>query len=197
MKKTLVLVMATLMTFGVVGCNSNKAKGDETKLEQGVDKVGETAEKVKEDVKAIFFGEMGKSGAFDIKILEVSETDTIKSGVEANDKKIKDKFIVVKLEVKNNTKDAIAYTKSDFVLKNTKDNKEYTRSESSQIANKREIEMNKDLNHIGVDTKIEAETTKNTYIAFEVPKDVAISDTVLINKNAASNDKAVQYKLVK
>ncbi|SHH56458.1 protein of unknown function [Clostridium collagenovorans DSM 3089] len=208
MKKTLALVIATLMTLGVVGCGEKAVEEGKTKVEEGAEKtkegVKDTAEKVKDgaekvgdEIKAVTFGDMKKSGHFDIKVIEATEADVIKSGDGSNDKTTENKFIIVKLEMKNNSKEAVAYETSDFMLKYMKDQKEYKNSEAADIANDREKNTNKDMNYITAGEKIDGETTKNTFVVFEVPKDVTISDSVVMSKNAGSEGKTIEFKLAK
>lgn len=135
-------------------------------------------------------GEEGTSGNWSIKVLEVNETNTIQGGNSSDDKTTSEKFIVVKLQMKNISKQPVQYSSKEFMLGSMKDKSQYTINDTAfsamQSANGKETIYKQNNNFVGVYDDVNPNTTKQTYIVFEVPKDMNISDCVLMNANGSA-----------
>ncbi|WP_097025431.1 DUF4352 domain-containing protein [Clostridium peptidivorans] len=200
-KQTIITVVAVLVAFIVgyfVGDSSaiNRVnKQVDSKIASQQDKNKEESneepkQEEKEEAKIYKLGEEGTSGSWNIKVLEAKETNTIVGGNSSDKVTTKEKFIVIKLQMKNLSKQAAEYSAKEFALGNMKDKTQYNITdvafEAMGNANSKETIYNKNSNFIGVYSDINPNTTKQTYIVFEVPKDMTISDSVLINSNGGS-----------
>lgn len=149
----------------------------------------QTAQEKKEDAKIYKVGEEGASGNWSIKVLEVKETDTVQAGNSSDNITTSQKFVVVKLQMKNISKQPAQYSPKEFALGNTKDKSQYTINDNAfhamGAANQNETIYNKNGEFIGVYDDINPNMTKQTYISFEVNKELNISDCVLMNKNGS------------
>lgn len=145
----------------------------------------------KEDTKIYKIGEEGASGNWNIKVLEVNETDTVQAGNSSDNKTTKEKFIVIKLQMKNISKQPVEYSSKEFMLGNMKDKSQYDINDSAfkamGAANSREKIYNNNGEFIGVYDDVNPNTTKQTYIVFETSKDFNIADCVLLNKNGSGD----------
>lgn len=145
----------------------------------------------KEDTKMYKFGEEGTSGNWNIKVLEVNETDTVQGGNSSDNKTTKEKFIVIKLQMKNIAKQPVQYSPKEFMLGNMKDKSQYNINDSAfnamGAANSKEKIYNNNDGHMGVYDDVNPNTSKQTYIVFEVSKDFNIADCILINKNGSGD----------
>lgn len=136
----------------------------------------------------IKIGEEGASGNWSIKVLEVKEVTTIEAGNASDNKTTKDKYIVIKLEMKNLAKSPIEYSPLEFLLGDSKTKNQYeVNTDAMGAANGKETIYKKNGNFVGMYTKVNPGMSKQTYIIFEVPKDVSISEGVLLNTNAGAN----------
>lgn len=162
-------------------------------IEVNKEKVGTNKEKD----KVYKIGEEGKVGSWSIKVLEAKETNVVQGGNSSNNKTTKDKFIVIKLQMKNISKQPVQYNAKEFMLGNMKDKAQYTINdvafEAMGSANSNESIYKRNSDFIGVYKDVNPNTTKQTYIVFEVPKDMNISDSVLINAN--NNSEPVGFYL--
>lgn len=133
-------------------------------------------------------GEEGASGNWNIKVLEANETDTVQGGDSSDNKTTKEKFIVLKLQMNNISKNPAQYSEREFKLENTKDKTQYnTAFEAMQTANSKEKIYNENNNFIGAYDDTNPNTPKQTYIIFEVPKNTNVSDCILMNKNGTGD----------
>lgn len=157
-----------------------------------------TTETKNEEAKIYKLGEEGTSGNWNIKVLEVTETNTVIAGNSSDNVKTNDKFIVVKLELKNVSKTPVQYSANEFMLGNMKDKSQYTVNDTAfnamQATNSKETIYNNNGNFVGVYTDVNPNTSKKTYIVFEVPKDMSIADCVLLNTNGNSNSTGFYLK---
>ena len=161
------------------GINSNVEKKHEEKNKYVVEEKENRTEP-----KIYKLGEEGTSGNWSIKVLEATETNIIEAGNSADNKTTNDKFIVVKLQIKNISKSANKYSSNEFLLGDIKDKSQYkVHFDAMAAANNKESIYNKNNDFVGVYTDINPNTSKETYIIFEIPKDISLSDCVLINGN--------------
>lgn len=156
--------------------------------EAAVDKEKSETNKAKDKVYKI--GEEGKVGNWNIKILEVKETNVVQGGNSSSNKTTKDKFVVIKLQMENISKQPVQYSAKEFMLGNMKDKTQYTVNDvafsAMGAANNNESIYKRNSDFVGVYTDVNPNTSKQTYIVFEVPKDMNISDGVLINANGGA-----------
>lgn len=148
----------------------------------------------KEDKKIYKAGEEGKSGNWNVKVLDAQETTTIQGGDSSDNKTTSQKFIIIKLQMTNTSQSPIQYSPKEFELGNLKDKKQYQANmDAGETANQKETIYNKNSEFTGVYDDVNPNTPKQTYIVFEVPKDFNIADGILINANG--NSDAVGYNL--
>lgn len=148
----------------------------------------------KKDPKIYQFGQEGVSGDWDIKVLEAKEADTIEAGNSEDNIKSSLKFIIVKLEMKNISKEPIQYSPEEFILGNMNDKTQYKADLNAMLtANGKETIYNRNNNFIGAYEDVNPNTPKETYVIFEVPKEVKIENCVLVNGN--NNSEGVGYYL--
>lgn len=162
----------------------------DVKVANQQEKTMKKKEEEKKETKIYKLGEDGITGNWNIKALEVKETDTVEGGNSSHNKTTKDKFIVIKLQMKNVSKQPVQYSPREFMLGNIKDKTQYTINdtafEAMSSANGKETIFNRNSDFIGVYTDVNPNTTKQTYVVFEVPKDMNIPDSVLINANGGA-----------
>lgn len=145
------------------------------------DTTNSTSTKSKES-KNYKFNEEGKSGNWNIKVLDSQETTTIQGGNSSDNKTTEQKFIVVKLQMTDVDSVPHQYSPTEFILGNAKDKKQYnTAFEAMQTANGKETIYNQNNSFFGTYDDINPSTPKQTYIIFEVAKDFNIADGVLIH----------------
>lgn len=138
--------------------------------------------------KSYKFGEEGKSGDWNIKVLGSQDTTTIQAGDSYHNKTSKQKFIIIKLQMTNIDSTLHHYETNKFILENAKDKKQYSASlEAMEAANQKETVYNKNNKFFGVYDDINPNTPKQTYVVFEVPKDFNIVDGVLVYGSNNSN----------
>lgn len=136
----------------------------------------------KKETKSIKLNEGAAAGDLGIKVLEAKEGTSISN--EAGSSKPSGKFIIIKLELKNNGQSAIEYKADDFGLKNSKAIYEVDDNAFEALGdlNSQEKIYNENKNFVGVYDKFNAGITKNTYIVFDVPKETKTEDLKLIVK---------------
>ncbi|MBK5243358.1 DUF4352 domain-containing protein [Clostridium sp.] len=161
--------------------------------------VAETVAPVKTEPKeenkvATKIGSEATSGSWNIKILEAKEATVVKGGDSSDNKTTKEKFIVLKLQMKNITTAPVQYAPTEFMLGDIKSKSQYnTAFEAMQTANSNEIIYKENSEFIGVYDDANPNMPKQTYIIFEVPKTFNIADGVLINANSGAE--AVGYSI--
>lgn len=174
--------------------SANLGKKDDSKKE-----VPKQAEKSKE-IAPIAFNQNSDAGNWNIKVLEASEKDVIK----ARDKYDHDittdgKFLILKLELKNIKTAPVQYGNNDFALKDKKTNAVYQCGDNGfkviQQLNATETIYNKNTSFIGIYDNVNPGMTKNTYIAFELPKDASIDNLVLGCLNDGNRNAPVFFNL--
>lgn len=134
------------------------------------------------------FGEEGKSGNWNIKVLDSQEATTIQGGDNYNNKATKQKFIIIKLQMTDIDSTLHQYATNEFILRNAKNKKQYSASlEAMDAANQKETIYNKNSDFFGVYDDISPNTPKQTYVVFEVPKDFNVADGVLIHGTSNSD----------
>lgn len=170
-------------------------------ISQGVEttKVAETIAPVKEAPKekskiAIKLGSEAISGSWSIKVLESKEATTVKGGNSSDNKTTKEKFIIVKLQMKNITTSPVQYAPTEFMLGDMKSGSQYNvNTDAMGAANGNEIIYKENGEFIGIYDDVNPNIPKQTYIIFEVPKAFNSADGVIINTN--SNAEAVGYSI--
>ncbi|MBU3195643.1 DUF4352 domain-containing protein [Clostridium algidicarnis] len=189
---TIGLVIAAFIVGYFVGDSSainrvNKVTDSKVTSKQADGTKVEKQEEKKPEQKTYKIGEEGTSGNWNIKVLEVKEANTVQGGSSSDNRTTNEKFIIVKLEMKNTSKQPIQYSSREFMLGNIKDKSQYTINDTAfnamGSANSNETIYKKNSDFVGVYTDVNPNTTKQTYIVFEVPKDMNISDSVLISAN--------------
>ena len=151
-------------------------------------------EQPKQEPKIIDVGTVQKSGDWDIKVLESKESSEINTGNSGGSIKTTDKFIIVKLELKNMSNAKVEYSYDNFTLLHSNKSSYESHMDSASKLNSDEKIYKKNNSFIGVYDDVNPGTTKNTYISFEVPKDLSIEDFILVN-NKSLNDELIAFKL--
>lgn len=197
MKKNTKLIIGAIVIF-VVGY----FVGDTVAISRVNKQIGKSAEKQvsstkeeikeeKKDIKSYKIGEQGAVGNLGVKIIEVKESNEISN--EAGKAAPSGKFVLIKLEMKNNGEQAIDYNPSDFQLKNNKTIYEVDDNAFEAIGNlnSQETIYNKNEKFVGAYDKFNAGIAKNSYVVFDVPKETKIEALKLITKH----NKEVQFNL--
>lgn len=191
-KRLIIEILCGVVIF-VIGYSIGKQAAlnrvDKT-LAKVANKIGEpttkksTAIRTKDDIKnkksKIYkVGEEGQSGAWNIKVLDTRETNTIDGG-DGENKTTQQKFIAAHLQMTNKESAAAEYSPDDFALVNFKTKAQYNINlEAIEAANQKETIYNQNGNFFGIYDKINPNLPKQTYLVFEVPNDFNISDGVL------------------
>jgi len=137
---------------------------------------------------SIKVGEEHTSGSWNIKILDAQETTTVKSGNSSDNITTKEKFIVLKLQMKNITEAPVQYAPTEFMLGDMNSKSRYNSNlDALQEMNSNEIIYKSNGEFIGVYDDISPNMPKQTYIVFEVPKSFNIKDGILINENSGAD----------
>ncbi|KEH90623.1 DUF4352 domain-containing protein [Clostridium botulinum] len=187
---TVVLVIVAFIVGFFVGDNSavnriNKLDNNKQLTQQTNSTPTTESQENKTKSKICKKGEESSCGDFNLKILDANETTTVEAGNKSDNKTTNEKFIVCKVSIKNISKQPKQYKSTDFILGNMKDKAQYTINDAAfsamSSANGKETIYNKNNNFVGVYKDINPNTTKQTYLIFEVPKDFNISDGVLIS----------------
>jgi len=80
------------------------------------------------------------------------------------------------------------YAPTEFMLGDIKSNSQYaTNLDALQSANSNEIIYKEDSEFIGVYDDVNPNMPKQTYVIFEVPKDMVITDGVMTNVNGGAD----------
>ncbi|EPY6491401.1 DUF4352 domain-containing protein [Clostridium sporogenes] len=194
MKKNTKLMIGAIVIF-VIGYfigDATAISRVKKQIGQGAEKeVSSTKEVVKEEKKDIKAGEQSPVGNLGVKILEAKESTAISN--ESGKSTPSGKFIVIKLELKNNGEEATEYNTREFALKKDKTIYEVDDNAFEALGqlNSQETIYNKNSNFIGAYDKFNSGITKNAYIAFDVPKETKIEDLKLITKH----NKGIQFNL--
>lgn len=144
--------------------------------------------------KVYKLGEEGKSGNWNIKVLDAKEATTIEGGDSSDNKTTSQKFIIVKLQMTDVAQTPQQYSTDNFMLGDIKTKNQYKPNmDAGGTANKKETIYNNNNEFFDVYEDINPNTPKQTYIAFEVPKDINIADCIIINSN--NNSDAVGFNL--
>jgi|GEM_PF-3187630 len=171
-RKVICAFAVLLLAFIFSGCTS---QGTETQYDNTFPK---TIYKV---------GEEGTSGNWNMKVLDVSETNTVQSGDISYKVTTNENFIVVTLQMKNIAGYTTMYTSREFLLRKINSEAVYNINNTSfnamAAANGKEKVYSENSNFIGVNDEVGSGITKKTYIIFEVPKGTSAADYMLINKN--------------
>jgi len=196
-KQTIITIIVVVLAF-VIGffvgdssaINRVNKQIDSANTGETVDSENTTKEESKEEIKSIQLNEEAQAGDLGIKVLESKESTTVSN--EAGKSTPAGKFIIIKLELKNNGKEATEYDTHDFKLKNNDTLYEVDDNSFDALGNlnSQETIFNKNSKFIGVYNKFNAGITKNTYIVFDVPKEAKIENLKLIveqNKNIEFN----------
>ena len=194
MKKITSLVCTIAMLIVLGGCSSSKPT-----LVTPTATTAETVAPVKtepeeENKVATKIGSEATSGSWSIKILEAKEANVVKGGNSSDNKTTKEKFIVLKLQMKNITTAPVQYSPTEFMLGDIKSKSQYnTAFEAMQTASSKEIIYKENSEFIGVYEDVNPNMKKQTYIIFEVPKTFNIAEGVMINANSGAE--AVGYSI--
>ncbi|AJD26982.1 DUF4352 domain-containing protein [Clostridium botulinum] len=194
MKKNFKLIIGGLIIFiaGYFIGDATAIGRVNKQIGQSTDKqVSSTKEEVKEEKKDIKAGEQSPVGNLGVKILEAKESTAISN--ESGKSTPSGKFIVIRLELKNNGEEATEYNTNEFALKKDKTVFEVDDNAFEALGqlNSQETIYNKNSNFIGAYDKFNSGITKNTYIAFDVPKETKVEDLKLITKH----NKGIQFNL--
>ncbi|KOY66372.1 DUF4352 domain-containing protein [Clostridium sporogenes] len=194
MKKNFKLIIGGLIIFiaGYFIGDATAIGRVNKQIDQSVDKqVSSTKEEVKEEKKDVKFGEQSPVGNLSIKILEAKENGAISN--ESGKSTPSGKFIVIKLDIKNNGEEATGYEPHEFKLNDGK--KTYEVDDNSFEAlghlNSQESIFRENKNFIGSYDKINAGINKSTFLVFDIPKDVKIDNLKLITEH----NKGIQFNL--
>ena len=150
-----------------------------------VESVASAKEESKEESKvSTKVGEEATSGSWSIKILDAKEATSVQSGDSSDNKTTKEKFIILKLQMKNITQIPVQYSPGEFTLGDTKTKSQYNVNfDALQAANGNETIYKQNGDFIGVYNDVNPNMPKQTYIIFEVPKSFNIAEGVMINAN--------------
>lgn len=172
MKKIICLLASALMIFALTGCDDNSDKTQNKSNSQS-----ESGSKEK-PVEYIKLGEIARNDKWEVKILEVSETNIIEgNGKHDEDLTTNEKFVVIKLEMKNISESPCDYSPNDFGVATDKavydiDDVAFN---GMQNLNAKETVYNKNTSFIGMYDKVNPGMTKNTFIVFNVPNNIDIT----------------------
>ncbi|WP_039222505.1 DUF4352 domain-containing protein [Clostridium novyi] len=184
---TIVLVIIAFIVGFFVGDNSavNRINNSNNNKQLTQEANSTSTQNQETKSKVCKKGNESTCGDFSLKILDSKETTTIEAGNKSDNKTTKEKFIVCKVSLKNISKQPKQYRSTDFILGNMKDKSQYTINDAAfsamSSANGKETIYNKNNNFVGVYKDINPNTSKQTYLVFEVPKDFNIADGVLIS----------------
>lgn len=189
-KQIIITSLIAIITFIVgffVGDSSainrvNKQIGSNVASQQS--KPVATNDKPKEAAKEVKLTEPAAVGKVELKVLEAKESDAISN--KAGNSTPSGKFIIIKLELKNNGDQATEYNTRDFKLKKDKTIYEVDDNAFDALGhlNSQEKIYNENKNFIGVYDKFNAGISKNTYIVFDVSKETKLEDLKLtVNQN--------------
>lgn len=190
MKKRLIIEIVCGIIIFVVGYFVGDASAIkrvntavDNKVSQEATSTQTAASDTKSDEQKIYkLGEEGASGNLVMKVLGVQETNTIEGGDSSQTKTTTQKYIVVKLQLTNKAQAAIQYSYDDFVLGDSKTKTQYkANTDAGTTANNKETIYKENNEFVGELDDINPNTPKQTYIAFEVPKDFNLQNAVLIN----------------
>lgn len=140
-------------------------------------------ESKKEDAKVIPFNQEEDLGNIGLKVLNVEETEQVSNKRDSISSS--GKFIVIELSLKNNAKQAIEYDPNQLELVSN-DGVVYqvddVAFQAGQKLNSQETIYNKNKDFIGFYDKFNSGLTKNTYVVFDVPKELNLDNTKLVIK---------------
>lgn len=180
----LIIIVIILIAIGSSGSSSSNSSNDNSNNKS-------QTQETKSSNKVVKFSEQSKVGDVKFKILKVKETKNISN--EAGKSKANGKFIIIELQLKNESKDPVQYSSDDFTLNN--DGKSFESDDNSFDAsenmNSQETIYNNNKDFIGVYDKFNPGLTKKTYLVFDVPKDLNLSKTNLI----IAKDDDIQFAL--
>lgn len=135
----------------------------------------------KEEAKVIPLNQEEDLGNIGLKVLNVKETEQVNN--ESDSISSSGKFIVIELSLKNNAKQAVEYNPNQLELVSN-DGVVYqvddVAFQAGQKLNSQETIYNKNKDFIGFYDKFNSGLTKNTYVVFDVPKDLNIDNTKLV-----------------
>ncbi|KAJ53616.1 hypothetical protein BD780_003219 [Clostridium tetanomorphum] len=200
-KQTIITAVAIVLAFIVgyfVGDASainrvNKQISSMGKIETNASNIKEepAKEEVKEEIKTVKLNEQSVAGNLGIKVLEAKESTAISN--EAGKSTPSGKFIVIKLEIKNNGKEPTEYNTNDFKLKNKDILYQVDDNSFGALGdlNSQETIYNENKKFIGAYDKFNAGITKNTYIVFDIPKEAKLADLKLLVKQ----NKSIEFSL--
>ncbi|MBO3420194.1 DUF4352 domain-containing protein [Clostridium perfringens] len=140
-----------------------------------------TKENKKEEAKVIPLNQEEDLGNIGLKVLNVKETEQVNN--ESDSISSSGKFIVIELSLKNNAKQAVEYNPNQLELVSN-DGVVYqvddVAFQAGQKLNSQETIYNRNKDFIGFYDKFNSGLTKNTYVVFDVPKDLNIDNTKLV-----------------
>ncbi|HII4428336.1 TPA: DUF4352 domain-containing protein [Clostridium perfringens] len=149
-------------------------------------------ENKKEETKVIPLNQEENLGNIGLKVLSVNETEQVNN--KSSSTSSSGKFIVIELSLKNNAKQAVEYNPNQLELL-ANDGVVYqvddVAFQAGQNLNSQETIYNKNKDFIGFYDKFNSGLTKNTYVVFDVPKDLNIDNTNLVIEGI----KGVQFSL--
>lgn len=196
MKKLLSILLVGMLSVGITACGNSKdtAKKDDTSTPAPTETKKEEPKKEEKKNTTYDFGTEGVSGNWSIKVLEAKETNEIIIGGDEK-KTTSEKFVVVKVQMTNKSNKAINWGPEEFKLIDTKNQTQYDpHFDTTQGINSKETIFNKNDKVLGIYDNLNPNLSKESYISFEVPKNVVLSDCILGNANDGSKE-AVGYKL--
>ncbi|KLU74184.1 hypothetical protein ADU80_05020 [Clostridium botulinum] len=140
--------------------------------------------KTTESNKIVKLGEETKAGNIGVKVLEVKEQNSISN--EAGKANATCKFVILKLELKNNGNEATEYNPHEFKLNDDKKTLEVDDNSFDALGhlNSQETIYKNNKKFIGSYDKYNAGLSKNTYLVFDVPKDSKLENLKLTVEGA-------------
>jgi len=148
----------------------------------------EAKKEAKKELIITKVGVEATSGSWSIKVLDAQEATTVQGGNSSDNKTTKQKFIILKLQMKNITQSPMQYAPTEFMLGDIKSNSQYAINlDALQAANSNEIIYKENSEFIGVYDDVNPNMPKQTYVIFEVPKDMVITDGVMTNVNSGAD----------
>ena len=142
------------------------------------------------------YGQEGITGYWSIKILEVKEATNVKASDSTNSVTASQKFTIVKVQMTNISTTSLPYTQIDFVLGNTKSGGAYymtaTSISAANILNSNEIKNN-NSEYFSLNTVVNPNILKKTYVVFEVPTDYDVSYGVLWKQNGGAATTGIYF----
>lgn len=196
MKKIISILLVGALSVSLVGCGGKKQESVKEPQKQSTEQKQESKSK---EIEAVNYGESSDSENWNIKIKDVQEVSEVTKKEDGEESfKTEGKFVNILLEMKNISKEPISYSLTDFQIKDVITGKVYSIEDIGYdvahelISEEKFYKENND--YITIMDEVNPDSTKITWITFDIPKEIKLDNSILINKGTDSN-KEVYFKL--